>query len=230
MKKLRKFLAHRLLVSIAGGLLLSNAAQADVSQYFGIHLDAETKEHLAKRIKKIQGNPEKAAVLKEKIRHRTVVRKTCHGEDGKAVTPEVPNLAAQNMDYLIDQMIKYRRGLRYDSWMTALAKGFSDDDIVNIAIKYSTMPPLHSDNGDKTLISQGEKVFVEHCNKCHGADGTGNEGYARLAGQPADYVVKILKGFRESNGRRANPWMTVVSMRLSDAQMEAVASYVSHLK
>ena len=221
---------HRLMAFVVGGVLLWSNTQADVSEYFGVHLDDKTKAQIVARIQEIQNNPETAAVLKEKIRHRTVLCKTCHGEDGKSIKPGVPNLAAQNLDYLVDQLIRFRNGVRYDGWMTGLAKGFSNDDIVNIAIKYATMPPVYSDNGDKELIPEGKLLFQEHCGKCHGADGKGNKGYARLAGQRADYVVKILKGFRERNGRRENPWMTAVSMRLSMEQIKAVASYVSSLK
>jgi len=230
MKKVHMIQLHCFLASVAGVALLWGNVQADVSEYFGVHLDDKTKAQLVERIQELQSSPEKAASLKERIRHRTVLCKTCHGEDGKSVKPGVPNLAAQNMDYLVDQLIRFRAGTRYDGWMTGLAKGFSNDDIVNIAVKYATMPPVFSGDGDKELIPEGKSVFSEHCTKCHGVDGKGNKGYARLAGQRADYVVKILKGFRERNGRRENPWMTAVSLRLNMEQIKAVASYVSHLK
>lgn len=201
-----------------------------ISEYFGVDLDAETKARLEDKIAEIEADPEKRAVFMESVRHRTVLCKTCHGEDGKAVKPLTPNLAGQNLDYLIDQMMRYKSGNRYDTWMTALAKGFSDEDFVRISIKYAGLPEVVSADGDPQLIPRGEEVFQQVCQECHGEDGKGKKGYARLAGQQSDYVVKILKEFRDRTGRRTNPWMTAVSIRLSKADMAAVASYISHMK
>jgi cytochrome c553 len=52
-----------------------------------------------------------------------------------------------------------------------------------------------------------------------------------LAGQHADYVAKQLKNFR--SGERANDGdsriMRAVAARLSDKEIEALASYISGL-
>lgn len=215
-------------VSIFSGSLLAQAP--DISKYFGADVDPATKARLQERITEINSNPAKAAEFAEAARHRTVLCKACHGEDGKSIKEQVPNIAGQNLDYMIDQMVRYRAGARYDAWMGSLAKGFTDDDIINIAIHFSRMPEVVAADGDPALVEQGRKIFADQCVNCHGTNGKGNEGYARLAGQRADYVVKILHGFKDHNGRRINPWMTAVSMRLNDEQIKAVASYISQLK
>ena len=224
----------KLIIAAAGtGLLLGmsgiSGAEA-VSEYFGVDLDEATKTRLASKISEIESDPAKRAAFMEGVRHRTVLCKACHGEDGKAIKPLTPNLAGQNLDYLIDQMMRYKSGNRYDAWMTGLAKGFSDDDFIRISIKYAELPEVASEDGDPALVPKGKEIFKNACAECHGEDGRGKQGYARLAGQRADYVVKILKGFKDRTGRRTNPWMTAVSIRLSDEDINAVASYISHIK
>lgn len=218
-------------IIFGGGVLLYGGVSAEgVSEFFGIELDDETKARLAEKIAEIEADPKKRTEFMEGVRHRTVLCKACHGEDGKAVKPLTPNLAGQNLDYLIDQMMRYKSGNRYDGWMTALAKGFTDEDIVRISIKYASLPEVTSADGDPALIPRGKEIFHDVCQECHGEDGKGKQGYARLAGQQSDYVVKILKEFRDRTGRRVNPWMTAVSIRLNEADMAAVASYISHMK
>ncbi len=199
-------------------------------QYPGTTLDEETLEKIEATLFSLNINPKKRTTFNRAIRNRTVLCKTCHGEDGKAIKPMTPNLAAQNADYLVDQLRKFRSRERYDFWMTSLSQGFSDEEIINIAIWYSLKPEIRSATGDRRLIPKGQEIFQEHCTKCHRKDGKGNKGYARLAGQQADYIVKVLKAFRDRTGHRNNPWMTAVALRLSEEEMQAVASYISHLK
>jgi cytochrome c553 len=87
-----------------------------------------------------------------------------------------------------------------------------------------------SGGGNLELLDEGKQIYDNICVKCHGQDGRGQEGYARLAGQRHDYVVKMLKEFRDRTGRRINVWMTGVAIRLSDRDMEAVATYLANLE
>lgn len=40
----------------------------------------------------------------------------------------------------------------------------------------------------------------------------------------------MLKEFKERTGRRNNPWMSGVALKLSDTDMEALAAYIASLK
>lgn len=234
MKRNKALLVFLMLFGLCMQWNTSSAASAakknSESEYFGVDLDAETKSGLQAKIAEIKSDKDKRTVFMEAARHRTVLCKTCHGEDGKAIKPLTPNLAGQNMDYLIDQMKRYQSKDRYDFWMSNLAVGFSDEDIIKIAILYSTKPEVTSADGDPALSKKGKEIFTKVCVECHGEDGKGKQGYARLAGQRSDYVVKMLKEFRDRTGRRSNPWMTAVSLRLKEADMMAVASYISHMQ
>lgn len=210
--------------------LTSVQAAEGVSKYFGADLDAGTREELSAMIKEISSDPDKQARYREEVRHRTVLCKTCHGEDGKAVKPLTPNLAGQNVDYMIDQMRRFKSKDRFDYWMSNLAIGFTQEDMVKISFYYSSMDGVASGGGSPELQARGKTTYQNVCQECHGESGKGNEGYARLAGQQADYVVKMLKEFRDRTGRRTNPWMTAVSLRLSDDDMQAVAAYIANMK
>ncbi len=163
-------------------------------------------------------------------RDRTVLCATCHGENGIAVHPNAPNLAGQNPVYIVDQFQRYGDGRRNDYWMSNLALTFSEEDKIKIALYFSEMEMLPSGGGKPELMDQGAKLFKEVCVTCHGQDGRGQEGYARLAGQRFEYVVKMLKEFRDRTGKRINVWMTGVAIRLSDRDIEAVATYLANLK
>ncbi|MGD9171915.1 MAG: c-type cytochrome, partial [Candidatus Thiodiazotropha sp.] len=107
---------------------------------------------------------------------------------------------------------------------------FSFEDKIKIALYYADMEMKPSGGGNLALLAEGEKIYKDYCVKCHGEDGRGQEGYALLAGQRHDYVVKMLKEFRDRTGKRTNVWMTGVAIRLSDKDMEAVATYLANLK
>ncbi len=199
------------------------------SDYFGADLDDEARNNLAALIKEITSDKDRLNAYREEIRHRTVLCKSCHGLDGKAITPLTPNLAGQNADYLIDQMRRFKSKDRFDYWMSSMAAGFSDEDMIKISLYYSTMTEVRSGGGTPGLMERGKKIYGDVCRECHGETGLGNKGYARLAGQRSDYVVKMLKEFRDRTGRRTNPWMTAVSLRLSDEDMEAVATYIANI-
>ena len=192
--------------------------------------DLALRNQLEERIETIKKNPKKHNKMIREGRDRTVLCNTCHGEDGMAVKEVTPNLAGQNPVYIVDQFQRYGDGRRNDYWMSSLAKTFSVEDKIKIALYYAEMEMKASGGGNPALMDEGERIFKEVCVSCHGADGKGQEGYARLAGQRYDYVAKMLKEFRDRTGKRINVWMTGVAIRLSDQDIEAVSTYLANLK
>jgi cytochrome c553 len=65
----------------------------------------------------------------------------CHGSDGHATQPGVPNLAGQNLDYLRDALKQYRDGRRDVALMRAAIGPVSDADLDALARWYSAQPP-----------------------------------------------------------------------------------------
>jgi len=192
--------------------------------------DLELRKHLEARIADITKDAGLHKTVLREGRDRTVLCNTCHGQDGMAVKPLTPNLAGQNPVYIVDQFQRYGDGRRNDYWMSSLAKTLSEEDKIKIALYFAEMEMKPSGGGNAALQTQGEQLFKQVCVTCHGQDGRGQEGYARLAGQRFDYVVKMLKEFRDRTGKRTNVWMTSVAIRLSDQDIEAVATYLANLK
>lgn len=67
------------------------------------------------------------------------------------------------------------------------------------------------------------------CQSCHGADGNSTDAqFPRLAGQHADYLVKVLKDYK--SGERKNPIMAGFVANLSEQDMEDLAAYYAAQK
>ena len=65
----------------------------------------------------------------------------CHGTDGRAPPGSaVPGLAGAPAAYVTEQMLAFRNGTRPGSVMPQLAKGFSDAQIAQLAMYFSTQP------------------------------------------------------------------------------------------
>jgi cytochrome c553 len=68
-----------------------------------------------------------------------------------------------------------------------------------------------------------EKAAV--CAACHGEGGNKPlaPDYPKIAGQPADYLVKALKDYK--SGKRKNPLMAPQAQNLSKQDMRDLAAY-----
>ncbi|MEW5296806.1 MAG: hypothetical protein WDW36_000058 [Sanguina aurantia] len=64
----------------------------------------------------------------------------CHGSNGHASQPGVPNLAGQNLDYLRDALKQYRSGRRDVPLMRAAIGPVSDAELDALARWYSAQP------------------------------------------------------------------------------------------
>jgi cytochrome c553 len=216
-----------LMVAILG---VCGVAAGEMGAEGGAELDNQLRKELDTRIAEIRADQKKFDDLLEEGRNRTVLCKTCHGADGKAVRSGSPNLANQDATYIVDQFLRFADGRRNDFLMSNLAKTFEREEMIKIALYYSSLPPQSSGGGKPELQERGAQVFKEVCHTCHGEDGRGSEGYAHLAGQQYEYTLKMLHEFKDRSGRRFNPWMSGVALKLSDEDMEAVATYLANLK
>lgn len=63
--------------------------------------------------------------------------KACHGEAGISVSPEFPNLAGQNADYLAAAMSHYKAGKRKNPIMQGQVANLSPRDMQDLAAYFS---------------------------------------------------------------------------------------------
>lgn len=154
----------------------------------------------------------------------------CHGENGNSKRPHIPNLAAQNPVYLFHSFEKFAAGERIDYVMSNLAKSLTLEDRVNIAVYFSQQHVSPPESAKVPALSrQGQILFQSTCSGCHGDHAQGMETIPRLAGQPGDYLRKSLTRFRNNDPSRAGSVMIGVASKLSEADIEALASYLNHL-
>ncbi|MBT3047154.1 MAG: c-type cytochrome [Candidatus Thiodiazotropha sp.] len=220
---LKNWLLTFALIATAFMLMGQNVLASDMEE------DLKLRKNLEKRITEMSKSKKLRKQMVNEGRERTILCNTCHGEDGIAIQPLAPNLAGQNPVYIVDQFQRFGDGRRNDYLMSNLAKTFSFEDKIKIALYYSDMEMKPSGGGNAELLPEGARIYQESCVKCHGENGRGQEGYARLAGQRHDYVVKMLKEFRDRTGKRTNVWMSGVAIRLTDRDMDAVATYLANL-
>lgn len=165
----------------------------------------------------------------------------CHGATGVSAAPIYPNLAGQGERYLIKQMKEIKSGVRSVPEMVPFTGSLMDQDIEDIAAFYASQPAAKG-AADPEMVALGEKLFrfgdakkaIPACSACHSPTGQGNflAGFPHISGQHPDYTVKQLKDFRE--GVRVNDGdtktMRMIAEKLSNKEVEALASYISGLQ
>jgi cytochrome c553 len=163
----------------------------------------------------------------------------CHGADGNSVNPGWPKLAGQGAQYIVKQLADFKANNRNDPLMSAQAVALSSQDMDDLAAFFSSQTGSQG-AADEKLVAAGAKMYragnkkkgVAACVACHGPTGAGNPAakFPKVSGQHAAYVEKALKDFR--SGARANDMnkmMQLVAEKMSDAEIAAVASYISGL-
>lgn len=69
----------------------------------------------------------------------TSVCEACHGTKGISTNPLWPNLAGQQLQYLIAQLKAFRSGARQNPLMSPMAANLSDQEIDNLAAYYNSL-------------------------------------------------------------------------------------------
>ena len=73
---------------------------------------------------------------------KSVPCQACHGVDGKAISPDYPNLGGQYASYLVKALRDYRDGRRTNVIMAPMAANLTDQDIEDLAAYYASQEGL----------------------------------------------------------------------------------------
>ena len=164
---------------------------------------------------------------------------SCHGADGNSPLAMNPKLAGQSARYMVKQLQDFKSGARAGAVMASMVLSLSDQDMEDIAAWYSSQQPtIQGADPESMELAQSlyragnSEIAVAACSACHSPTGKGNApaGFPSLSGQHAEYTLQQLKDFR--SGVRQNDgseMMRTVVERLTDKELEALASYVSGL-
>jgi cytochrome c553 len=170
----------------------------------------------------------------------------CHGPGGNSVVPANPSLAGQPSEYISLQLAHFKAGVRVNPIMQGIASTLQPEDMKALGIYYSQQKPKPQAAKDAALVAAGQKIFrggdvsngTPACSACHLPNGAGvAKNYPRVGGQHADYTYAQLKAFKsgergaDKEGKDANGMvMATIAQRLTDAQMKALAEYMSGLR
>ncbi len=166
----------------------------------------------------------------------------CHGVDGNSVDPTFAKIAGQHPDYVVRHLHLFKSGERENPIMAAQAGLLSDQDMSDVAAYFATQK-VRAGITDETLLKRGQALYrggasavVPSCMGCHGPSGRGNPAakYPAIGGQHSVYSKAQLERFRGGmiygKDDYANKQiMSQVAKNLSDADIDALASYLEGL-
>ena len=163
----------------------------------------------------------------------------CHSPTGNSISPNFPNLAAQQQAYLVAQLGEFKGHSRMDpagfEYMWGLSHNLTDKQIQELATYFSSQHlerrPIE---GKPERIAAGKAIFTDGlptqsipaCASCHGPEGMGNAAFPRVAGQHVDYIEKQLRVFQRTNERPQGIVMKTVAHQLTKQNIEDVAAYL----
>lgn len=163
----------------------------------------------------------------------------CHGVDGNSVNPEWPSLAGQHESYIVAQLTAFKAGDRQNPLMSPQAAGLSEEDMADLAAYFSAQA-MTAKETDPQYLTRGEALYrggdmtrgIAACIACHGPRGHGNPlpPYPVIAGQHAAYVAGSLRQYASGAREGLNNMMPAVAARMTEADIQAVASYVQGLR
>jgi cytochrome c553 len=161
---------------------------------------------------------------------------SCHGFDGRSISPTFPRLAGQQKAYLIAQLKAFRDKTRADpharTYMWGMTRHLDNAMIDKIAAFYAAQPPVAGTHATSPEIAAGARIFAnglpaQHvlaCRLCHGPTAAGNGPIPRLAGQHRAYLARQLRAF--ASKARANPIMHQMSKNLTPQQISEVTAFL----
>ena len=189
-----------------------------------------TDAELVARLNQAQNDPKLAESLFKTGRQVAAVCANCHGDGGNSAKPDIPNLAGQNPAYLLEQLRKFTDGTRRFEFMEGMIKAMKTDEKVGMVLFYSAQKATHKPATNPALVAKGKDYYSRICFRCHGDNGRGNEKIARIASQQGEYLTITLKRYRAGTGVRIDPLMAANTKLMSDADIDAVAAYVSSME
>lgn len=201
----------RTFVLLISSVMMSSAIAADVS----LEVDTAAVEQTAKN-----------------------VCAACHAADGNSAITLNPKLAGQHAGYLAKQLNNFKDGTRANAVMGGMVANLTPEEMKSLAAYYASQSPKLAKAKANGAGSLGEEIYrggiaatqVPACAACHGANGEGiPKRFPRLSAQHADYTLQQLKTFR--SGERANgPMMQAIAVKMTEAEMQAVADYIQGLR
>jgi cytochrome c553 len=157
----------------------------------------------------------------------------CHGANGRSQMEGIPSLAGQPAAFITVQMILFREGIRQVPAMNAFAANLPDKDVEDLAAFFASLPPGPPDDRrarDTALFAAGQALSgPRNCGVCHVSDYGGRAQIPRIAAQREEYLVHALTEYRDGRRAAIDTQMNGAVFRMPDADIAALAHYLSQL-
>lgn len=156
----------------------------------------------------------------------------CHGADGNSSIAGTPSIAAQPRVFLENYLVLTREGVGGTAVMQSLLKGVPDGEIAALATHYSALPSKAQGGPvDKKLFQRGKEVAEKNrCGSCHLPDYRGREQMPRLAGQREEFLAEAMLAYRRNRRPGGDTIMAASLYGIAEADIRALAHYLSRLK
>jgi cytochrome c553 len=184
-------------------------------------------------------------VSQGELKAKTDYCKTCHGVSGQGFRGSfpMPRLAGQQPEYLKNQLQAFIERRRTNPVMFNVAHVLSPPMLEGLSTYFKNLDPKPLGGAPRELVSEGKKIYeggvpsaeVPPCASCHGPGAKGADAFPRLAGQLHDYIYRKLTNWDKERGQdKSKPdnsaIMQPIAHDLTEAQIKAVAAYLSYLE
>ncbi len=166
----------------------------------------------------------------------------CHGPGGNgAINADWPKLAGQHSSYIAGELADFKAGKRKNPVMLGQAAALSEDDMKNLGAYFAAQKPVPG-VASKDAVAVAQKLYragdaargLPACAACHGPSGAGNAAgqFPRIGGQNSSYAAAQLKSYKagERGAAGKGQMMAAIAGKLSDQEIQALASYISGLQ
>jgi len=164
----------------------------------------------------------------------------CHDATGAGMG--FPILAGQTVDYFKHSLQAYVQHKRHSGNAEQLMSkriiklNLDAATINDLANYFNQLPTAPGAGSDPALMAAGKQIYeggipqkgIFACAACHGSKGEGMGLNARLAGQFKTYLTTQMQNYRNGLIDEAD-FMKGVAQKMSDSEVEAVASYLQAL-
>jgi cytochrome c553 len=164
----------------------------------------------------------------------------CHGASAQGFA-NAPRIAGQTHQYVESSLLSFKTHVRDNpyskQYMWGAAGNLTKEMARGFAVYFSELPASAANDGNGALAVEGKSIYVEgipqsnivSCIVRHGPNAEGYEGVPRLGGMGYDYLKRRLVQWNEGYDAAAEP-MPRIAKRLSENEIEALASYLSFVK
>jgi cytochrome c553 len=151
----------------------------------------------------------------------------CHGADGNSKTPGTPNLAGQQMRYLVTATQEYLTGARSSSPMDPMLRKLSRLDLESVALYYASQTPTPRSAPATGDAAAGEPRTAV-CGGCHGSHGVSTDSATpSLASEDPVYQTQAIKAYRTT---RKHDLMQRLVSTLSDQDINNIVAFYTTQK